>query len=50
MTILTIVVATEAGLALDIRTQFVVYGGVNLVAAVGFAVYGLYEACSTKYN
>ena len=46
MVVLTIVVATEAGLALDIRTQFVVYGAVNLTFGLLFAIHAVYRLCT----
>ena len=48
MTALTLIVATDLGLALDIRTQFKVYGAVNLVFAAAFAIYALYAICTKK--
>ena len=46
MVVLTIVVATEAGLALDIRTQFVIYGAVNLTFGLLFAIHAVYRLCT----
>ena len=42
-TILTITVADKAGLDLEVRPQFIVYGSLYLLAGVAFAGYFLFR-------
>ena len=47
-TALTLTVADAAGLALPVRTQFVVYAALFWVAGLAFAAYFVYKSCASN--